>query len=386
MAHAKLSPSSAIRWMNCPGSIVVSEGVPERRSPAAARGTVCHLMAEEALVTGKLPEHWLGQEVAADETTVVTVDQSMIDTVEHYVGTAREYIDGADEWAVEEKLPLLHLTGEDAHGTADLIVMRGNELQVHDLKAGHHEVQAENNPQLKIYALAAMCKYAIVGDFDTVLTVIHQPEHGGPKEWRYTVEELDEFSGEVAAAAERVKEAISARPVMSKGDWEWNYLRPSTDACRFCPARATCPALKATVDEAVAVEFEALDDDTLGESMAKVELVEAWCKEVRAETERRLLQGKPVRGFKLVQGRRGPRKWGDASAAETVLLSALGEAAYDKSVISPVTAEKKLKNSNQWPAVAALITQSEGKPSVAPESDKRDAITSTSVIDEFEAV
>lgn len=63
---------------------------------------------------------------------------------------------------------------------------------------------------------------------------------------------------------------------------------------------------------------------------------------------------------------------------------------YDYSVISPTSAEKLAKaeviGKRQWPKVQALITQSEGRPSVAPESDKRPALVMSAVANDFEDV
>ena len=175
-------------------------------------------------------------------------------------------------------------------------------------------------------------------------------------------------------------------------------LNPSEDACRFCKAKATCPALLANVQDAVGADFENLDDittdevklsaDAMGENalsiaMAAVGLVEDWCKAVRAKVESDLLAGKRVNGWKLVQGRKGHRRWGDEAAVEKALRKYLGAAgAFDKSLISPATAEKKMKaNKGGWERVQALIVQKDGPPSVAPESDKRPA---WSPADDFE--
>jgi hypothetical protein len=63
---------------------------------------------------------------------------------------------------------------------------------------------------------------------------------------------------------------------------------------------------------------------------------------------------------------------------------------YDYSVISPTSAEKLAKadalGERQWKKLQTLITQADGKPSVAPESDKRPALVITPTADEFEAV
>jgi hypothetical protein len=120
-----------------------------------------------------------------------------------------------------------------------------------------------------------------------------------------------------------------------------------------------------------------------------VRLVEDWCSAVKAEVERRLLAGKTVEGFKLVEGRRGPRKWADEAEAEKVFKSfrLRQDEMYDMKLVSPTSAEKLLKdNPKRWAKVEDLITQSDGKPSVAPATDKRSALTVSSVADDFASI
>jgi hypothetical protein len=171
-------------------------------------------------------------------------------------------------------------------------------------------------------------------------------------------------------------------------------LEPGESQCRWCRAKATCPALAQRVTD----EFEAVPapnaetDARLAQAMGNVELIEGWCKAVRAETERRLLAGQPVPGFKLVEGRRGARKWADEKEVEAALKSMRlrDDQMYDFSLISPTSAEKLHKTGTigprQWPKLADLITQSDGKPSVAPESDKRPAIAVAAIESEFSNV
>jgi hypothetical protein len=49
MAHATLSPSSAVRWMACPGSVALTAGMPDHGSDHAAEGTVAHEVAQRCL-------------------------------------------------------------------------------------------------------------------------------------------------------------------------------------------------------------------------------------------------------------------------------------------------------------------------------------------------
>ena len=57
----------------------------------------------------------------------------------------------------------------------------------------------------------------------------------------------------------------------------------------------------------------------LTRAMAATDLIEAWCKAVRAEIERLLLAGVPVPGYKLVQGRKGAHAWDCADEVEALM-------------------------------------------------------------------
>ena len=131
------------------------------------------------------------------------------------------------------------------------------------------------------------------------------------------------------------------------------------------------------------------DNATLGNLLGAVDLIEGWCKAIRAKAEAELLAGRPVPGFKLVEGRRGARRWADDKEVEATMKSMRMklEEMYDFSLISPTTAEKLHKagtiGPRQWPKLQGLITQSEGKPSVAPASDKRPALVIQASADDF---
>jgi hypothetical protein len=173
-------------------------------------------------------------------------------------------------------------------------------------------------------------------------------------------------------------------------------LVPGSKQCRFCKAKATCPALLADIEEETRDFFsgigvdDSVDDEKLAKSMASVDTIEQWCKAVRAEVERRLLSGKTVQGFKLVEGRQGNRAWTDANAAEEALKSFRfkKEEMYDFKLISPTTAEKLIKDKypRRWEKMEMNISRAKCLPSVAPATDRRPAIAVTSVTDAFAAL
>lgn len=393
--HAVFSPSSAHRWMACPGSIAANEGIEDKGSAAAFEGTVAHDIAERALTQGLPVSTFVGLEFLDEDTlTMVTVTEEMAAFVQRYVDFVEsEYAKLPDPrfLGVECKLPLHFLTGEpDSSGTADAVLMDSTTLHVVDLKFGRGErVDAVGNPQLLIYAAAALEEYGVLFDnIRAIKVTIHQPRLGHVDTAEYSTEHLESFLRDVRVAVEN---AETSNPPRHAGEKQ----------CRWCRAKATCPEFQAAVaaevgfDPADPSEFDDVSavaekpDDVLGKSMQAVPLVEMWCKAVRAETERRLLAGTPVAGFKLVQGKRGNRAWADAKDAEQMLKSfrLKVEEMYDLKLISPTKAESLLKTEHigprQWKKLTELITQSDGQPSVAPEADPRPALSLTGAAEDF---
>ena len=398
--HAKLSPSGAHRWMACPGSAVLEAAFPDKGSAYAQEGTVAHELAAGHLLIGwnlaeYVGEDWHGEEPDGTKWKV-RITQDMVDHVLDYAKLIREYAAGG-MLLVEQRLGIGHVTGEpDAKGTSDAVIVRGSELIVADLKFGMGvKVDAEDNPQLQLYALGALKEFDMLGDFDRVTMVIHQPRLNHVSEWSISVDQLRAFGEKVRDAAASVDEALSVADIGVA-----SYLNPGEKQCRFCKAKATCPALRAELIEVVGdratiedfAEFtpDKVDSQTgdnfLSVAMSKVGLVEDWCKAVRAEVERRLLAGQSVDGWKLVEGRRGNRAWVDETAVENLLKSfrLKREEMYDYKLISPTKAEKLLKDTpKRWTKAKALISRADGLPSVAPATDKRPALAVQPVADDF---
>jgi hypothetical protein len=297
-----------------------------------------------------------------------------------------------NELLIEQRVDFSEFVGvPGSTGTADAIVLAGKVLQVHDLKFGRGvRVDAERNEQLMLYALGALSMLDLLGEIERVVMVIHQPRLDHVSEWECSADELREWASTARDAAATAVACFASAEIMTE------TLNPGEKQCRWCRAKATCPALAAKVQQDIGAEFAVLADPKrtdpvtkapgqmvepdLAAAMAAIPLIEGWCKAVLAEGERRLLAGVPVAGFKLVEGRRGSRKWFDAADAEAALkaMRLKHDEMYDYSVISPTTAEKLVKagslGARQWTKLQALITQAEGRPSVAPASDKRPAI------------
>ena len=157
MAHAKLSPSSAERWMSCPGSVALNEGKDDKGSSYAAEGTAAHELAEKILC-GLDADSLVGQH--AENGVQFTAD--MLRDVLKYTQQIRDLVASTGGTLhVEQRLPIGQWTDEaGAHGTSDAVIVAGDELIVADLKFGMGvEVSAVDNKQLMIYALAALDKF-----------------------------------------------------------------------------------------------------------------------------------------------------------------------------------------------------------------------------------
>jgi hypothetical protein len=380
--------------MACPGSVTLEADIPDTSSAYAREGTAAHELAAMVLEdSASYASDYVGKKIAFDdhgEDVLWLITKDMAEYVDDYVKFVRDRAKGKMLY-VECKLSIGHVTGEaGATGTSDVVIIDipNKTLEVIDLKYGMGvRVDADENPQLQLYALGALEEYSLVTDFERVGMVIHMPRLNHVSEWEISVAQLIHFGDTARYAAETVR-------------LEDAKFNPGEKQCRFCKAKAVCAALRAEVTEIVGGaatldEFtpQAVDSQTgdnyLPMAMAKVGLVEDWCKAVRAEVERRLLAGQTVDGYKLVEGRRGNRAWSDEDAVEKLFKSfrLRQEEMYDFKLISATKAEKLLKeNPKRWAKAEQLITRSDGKPSVAPATDKRPAMDVKPVLDDFQGL
>ncbi|MGR7380837.1 DUF2800 domain-containing protein [Klebsiella aerogenes] len=391
--HARLSPSSAHRWMRCPGSLALESTQPDKSSAFAEEGTRAHELAEKIL-NGRLQgfEHQGG------------TDPEMHDYVLRYVDAVWTLAEG-NELMVEQRVDFSHIVGvENSFGTADAVVIVGNELQIHDLKYGRGvQVDAEQNEQLQLYALGALEQFNLLYDFDSVRLFIHQPRLNHVSEWALSVEELEAFGQRAQEAAANVIVMFNIAECEGVNTLPLENFTPGEKQCRFCKASAICTAREQFHMQTVAGDFDdltapvselitnaiarvpMLTNEQLAEIYGQADFLESWLKAIRDRVNSELNAGHPVPGFKLVTGKQGNRAWRNEVEAEELLKSfrLKQDQMYSQKVISPTQAEKLLKKESprRWTKVEALITRSDGKPIIAPESDPRPALNVNPVND-----
>lgn len=390
--------------MKCAGSLAMEAGMPDTSSAFAEEGTLAHELAAQCLENKRDSITYVGSTLCyPDHGTLksVVITGDMAEHVQTYVDAIRQYAaaPGA-EMLVEQRLEFSqYVDVPDQFGTSDVVILVGDEIQIHDLKYGRGvKVEADNNAQMMLYALGALGEFSLTADFTRVRMVIHQPRLNHLSEWDCSVDDLLAFA---AIAKERAFHAIAVLDEVPGA--VVHHLTPGEDQCRFCKAKGSCPKLRDQVLSTVADDFVDVaepiapqiehritadfDNGILGNLMGSLDLIESWCKAVRAKAEAELFAGHEVPGYKLVEGRLGARAWSDAEEAEKLLKSfRLKEAEmYDFKLISPTTAEKVLKEASpkRWTKAQALISRADGKPSVAPITDKRPALVISPVVDDF---
>lgn len=352
-AHALLSASSAHRWLNCPSSAVAAQNYKDEGSPFAAEGTIAHEVAE----------------LTARGATLAPFGDVTDEMVRH----AEEYRDYVNELKLLDDAVVLLEQRVDfspwvphGFGTCDCILIQGSTLTIIDYKYGKGvQVDAKDNPQMKLYALGALNDFGLAYDVDTIEMHIFQPRIGNISTDCLTADELTKW-------AEKTVKPIAAKAAQGKGGYK------AGDWCKFCPHAGKCRALTKTCTEYVEthgmrVSVPVLAPHEVAEVLTMGPLVSLWLKRVRTQALNDMLAGKEVPGYKVVEGKQGNRKWTD----ELQVLQALTEAGHSREdvtetkLLSPAGMDKAIGKAAVAGLLSEYISRAPGEPTIAPETDKR---------------
>lgn len=390
-AHSKLSASASSRWTTCPGSVPLSVGASDSTSYAALEGTALHAVMEKCLIEKidavDVAEITIMERGEEHHFTLTDEQQEAV----QYVLNHAYSVKAKDGTLLTETKVLygraINRPDDQAFGTVDIAIVNDQHLHIIDAKFGRRFVDPVENTQMLLYAIGMVDTLELLeGRMDQITMHISQPRLSGATPgdgWTVTRGELDGWIDFFEKAAAEVERAGEER---MDAAWKERYLRPSEEACLYCRAAAHCPALrevyKTSEQGAVAVadpdEFELLDsadleEVDLGEVLKTAPLVERFLEAVREKAMTTLLDGKPVVGFKLIEGRQGNREWGDEKAVESE-FQILGPDLYTKPKIkSPAQLEKALRDAGASKASATeqvdkLTVRDPAKPSMVPET------------------
>lgn len=381
-AHAMLSASGSSRWMNCPPSAVMGEGV-ESTSKYADEGTLAHELSEASLrceidviTEGRRDEIY--QRAEANELYT----KEMPRQVRKYTELVMEcYLDlvaqhGKDEVQIliEERLDFSDWVPH-GFGTGDTTIVAPGKLVIIDLKYGKGvEVSAEENSQLKLYGLAALNKFELDFGIETVELIIAQPRLNNYSRWEISADDLIDWADNVVAPL--AQKAIKGEGDTKVGDW-----------CRWCKVKASCRALSDHHLQLAKDEFKdpnLMDDSEILEVFTKLDQFTLWTNAIKEYVFSKALQGQNWPGYKLVAGR-SKRQWTDVDKA----IEALEAAGFDYNEITNTKIKGFTDLSNMMSvdefndAVGAFVEKPVGKPTLVPNSDRRAPYGITAAQDDF---
>lgn len=372
-AHALLSASSAHRWLNCPPSALISDTIPE---------TGDNLVAEEGTAAHALAEHKLRKHLKQRSTypTSDFIDEEMQEHTDGYVAFVLDRFEQAKKRTpdarllIEQKLDFSEYV-PDGFGTGDCIIIDDDTLHVIDLKYGAGVlVKAEDNPQMKLYALGALAAFGFLYDVEKVEMTIYQPRRENICTAILSAGELVEWAEQVVKPAASV--AADGEGEFSAGEW-----------CLFCPIKATCRARAEKNLEIAQYEFakpDQLSEAELADILTRLPELTKWAQDVEKYAHSLVVErGKTLPGFKIVAGR-SRRVYTDTDRVAQVAQEAGYTDVFEKKLLTITAMEKYLGKKTFTELLGDLVTKPAGKPTLAPESDPRPALKpATSAIDDF---
>lgn len=367
--HALLGPSSAHRWLSCTPSARLEEGLPDTGSSYATEGTLAHRLGELLLRA-----EYEGADITEELAEVQADPQYSPAMMEHMEGyaafVAERYADAKSHCPdprlyVEQRIDVSEYV-PDGFGTTDCVIIADGLMDVIDLKYGAGiPVSAEDNPQMKIYALGCLLAFSLFYEISAIRMTIYQPR-------------LDSISTAVIdrdkleAWAEQFLKPRAAQAYAGEGPFA-----PGEMTCKWCKAGATCKARAEYQLELAAKDFQdaaLMDNDEIAEVLERLPGLLAWAKQVKDYAEDAAINhGEKFPGFKVVGGRANRRYVNEGAIARRLKKAGFATAdIYKPKELLGITAMEKLVGAKKLAElVGGLIEKPAGSPTLVPMSDKR---------------
>jgi len=361
-AHAILSASSSNRWLHCPPSARLCESYEDKGSDYAAEGTDAHSLCEYKLRKA------LDMEATNPTENLSWYNEEMEDCAEGYVSYIMELVEAAKETCrdpvilIEQRVDFSRWV-EQGFGTADCIIIADGTLRIIDYKHGLGVlVSAEENPQMKCYALGALELFDDIYDIDTVSMTIYQPRRQNISTFEISKDDLYRWADEVLKPTAEL--AFAGDGNFLCGEW-----------CTFCKAKHECRARAEANLMLAQYDFKLpplLEDSEIEVILEKADDLVSWVNDIKEYALRQAISGKEWTGFKLVEGRSNRRYTNEAAVTDVVTKA--GYDPFERKLLGITAMQKLLGKSRFDELLSAYIEKPQGKPTLVPESDKRPAI------------
>lgn len=370
-SHAVLSASASHRWLHCTPSARLELEFDDRTSTAAEEGTAAHALAEHKLRKAlKLRSDKPCSVFETDEMDALTDNYCtfVLETLAEIKQKCNDPI-----VLIEQHLDFSCFVPE-GFGTGDCVIIADGKLQVIDFKYGLGVlVDAENNPQMMLYALGALNQFEDIYDVKQVAMTIYQPRRDNLTTWTIAVSQLKEWAE---------KELIPKAKLAWTGEGE--YYTGSW--CQFCRAAVKCRARTEEKMSLVKYEFTRppiLTDADIADILPLIDDLTKWASDIWAyATESAANSGKEWPGFKVVEGRSN-RKFVDEEAAAEAARQHGYHDIYKKSLITLTEMEKLMGKKEFQEALGSLVVKPRGKLTLVPKSDKRMAVDTAAAKSDF---
>ena len=362
--HARFSPSAADRYIHCPPSLILGEeaGAEDTSSDYSREGTEAHSLGEFLL------KEALGIPCEDPRPGLHYYTDEMQECAEGYRDAVLEIFhtlqrDCPDAIISIEQRVSIEEYADGAFGTSDAVLIGNGEMFIVDYKHGRGvEVSAEDNAQLKCYALGAYLAFSPLYDVQKITLVIYQPRINNFSQWSLTTEALLNWAeNDLRPAAEM---ALHGEGDFACGPW-----------CRFCRAKAVCRKRAEENMMLARYDFarpESLEDDEINIILGKVDALTAWANDVREYALQRALAGYAWDDWKVVEGR-SVRKYADEDKVAAAVKAA-GYDPYERKLLNLTEMQKMLGKKQFEELLGPLIIKPEGKPTLVSRSDRREEI------------
>lgn len=365
--HALLSPSSAERWIACPPSVRLCQHIEDSSSAYADEGTLAHDLSELLINRLLFRIH-----LQAYKDRLKEIKES-----NYYNNSMRDYCEAFASFVILEyhRVKKKHFNAQifieikvtidpyakESFGFLDIVIIADGYCKFIDLKYGQGVlVEAEENDQLRMYAIGVMVTFADIFEFADFDMCIYQPRLNSISTWYQNREDILYWA----------KDTMHPASVLA---WEGKGELKAGDHCTFCKLRGTCKT-NASYHLQIAgyaqTSPHTLTLKDIAEILPRIRPLISWAEGVKQFALAQALLGKKIPDHKIVLSK-GDRYITDDKEAEKILTAAGYSDIIIRKLATITALEERLGKKDFGHYLNHLIKKSKGKPTLVPINDKR---------------